>query len=643
MPASRNPFFIRTAEQSESDDQFLSLFSLSVLDLLPEDGSWNRLLPIELPPGAGKSTLLRLFTPTVLTSIANRRHQSDVAELADKLSRLDVIDANGVQLLGVLVNCKDDFNRLADLFLDQKAQQLLFWALLHSRLALLTMRAVLQLNGLIYPKDVNLVYLEPRPDGVFRRPDARTISGKDLFERAREAEQNIVDSLNRFVPGAYSVDDNSSVDDFFQLLNTHRILIEGGKTTKHLLLMFDDAHMLDETQRSALVLELRRHDQSAFASWMASRLRALTPPELISEVAHPNREGFTPLTFEKWSPQRMVTWLMEVGDRRAQRAQRDVSSFRACLSNSLETEFIPAVFEKAAESERTRTYDLAEPYGALYGHWLEYWEKRVADLPPVERAIRWAQLQILMHRRIQSRQGEMVFGPLPTAYIEGSRTDTLDMANVFMAERNGLPYFFGAEKVAQLASSNVDQFLALSAALFDLLLDGGYLGRRHLRELPPSAQHRLIVQESEKYVVGLRTSLPYGYDVFNLVAGIAGLCHEQSWRPNVPVTPGVTGISLQAHERDALVQGAGPPGTAEGRLVNALASAVAHNVLVPRPSEGRQDGDRAIFYLNRLACPFFRLPLGFGGYNQRRVSHLLDWMMGALPSHQLGLDVGLPT
>ena len=642
MPASRNPFFIRTAEQSESDDQFLSFFSASVLDLLPEDGSWNRLLPIELPPGAGKSTLLRLFTPTVLTSIANRRHQSDFAELAEKLSKLEAIDANEVQLLGVLVNCKDDFNRLADLSIAEKAQQSLFWALLHSRLALLTIRAALQLNGLTYPRDVHLVWLEPRPDGVLRRPDARTIPGKDLFERARKTEQDIVDSLNRFVPSPNPMDHNSSVDDFFQLLNTHRIQIEGGKSTKHILIMFDDAHMLDDTQRAALTLELRRHDQSAFASWMATRLRALSAPELISEVVHPNREGFTPLSFERWSPQRMETWLMEVGDRRAQRAQRDVSSFEACISNSLETEFSPSVLEEAANAEKNRAYELAEPFGILYNHWLEYWEKRVEEMTPVERAIRWAQIQILMHRRIQNRQGELVFEPLPTVYIDNPRPDTLDMANIFMSQRNKLPYYFGAEKVAQLASSNVDQFLSLSAALFDLLLDGGYLGRRHLRELPPSAQHRLIVQESENYVAGLGASLPYGYDVYNLVAGIADLCHEQSWRPNVPITPGVTGISIQAHEWDQLIEMAGSSGTPEGRLVNALASALAHNVLVPRPTEGRRDGDRAVFYLNRLVCPAFGLPLGVGGYNQRRVSHLLDWMMGTSQSHQLELDVSLP-
>ena len=186
MPASRNPFFIRTAEQSESDDQFLSLFSLSVLDMLQEDGSWNRLLPIESPPGAGKSTLLRLFTPTVLTTIATRRHQSDFAKLADKLSDLDAIDANGVQLLGVLVNCKDDFNRLADLSVDQRIKQSLFWVLLHSRLALLTIRAALQLNGLTYPRNVDSICLEPRADGVIRRPDARTILNQSQGEKRRD-------------------------------------------------------------------------------------------------------------------------------------------------------------------------------------------------------------------------------------------------------------------------------------------------------------------------------------------------------------------------------------------------------------------------------------------------------------------------
>ena len=97
-----------------------------------------------------------------------------------------------------------------------------------------------------------------------------------------------------------------------------------------------------------------------------------------------------------------------------------------------------------------------------------------------------------MQRRIQNRQGEFTFAPLPTSLIENAGSDTLEIATIFMSDRNQLPYFFGAKHVAHLASSNVDQFLSLSAALFDLLLNTGSLGRRR-RQLPASAQHKLIV------------------------------------------------------------------------------------------------------------------------------------------------------
>ena len=109
MPPSRNPFLIRTAEQSdsaESDDQFLNLFGLGVLDILPEDGSWDRLMQIESAPGGGKSTLLRLFTPRVLRNIATAPQERELVELARKLGRIGALEAQEVQLLGVLVNCK---------------------------------------------------------------------------------------------------------------------------------------------------------------------------------------------------------------------------------------------------------------------------------------------------------------------------------------------------------------------------------------------------------------------------------------------------------------------------------------------------------------------------------------------------------
>ena len=216
----------------------------------------------------------------------------------------------------------------------------------------------------------------------------------------------------------------------------------------------------------------------------------------------------------------------------------------------------------------------------------------------------------------------------------------MEIATIFASDRNGLPYFFGPRQIAQLGSSNVDQFLAISAALFDLLLNTGSLGRRR-RQLPASAQHQLIEKESQVYFRDIATRIPYGQDVANLVAGIAKVCRDETWRPNSPISPGVTGVSIQNSERDELIAASKRSGSPESRLLNALASAIAHNVLSLRQTSGRSDEDRAIFYLNRLMCPAFQLPLGYGGYKPRKLADLQLWLITDQSTQQLQFDIGL--
>ncbi len=640
MPASRNPFFIRTAEQAESDAQFLNFFSLSVLDLLPLDGRWDRFLSIETAPGGGKSTLLRLFTPTVLTNIVRASRQAELRELIQRLKDIDAIDARGVKLLGVLVNCREDYSRLADLPVEQPSQSALFRALLHARLALLTLRAALQLRGLSYPSDVSSVRLEPISEATGRRPDARTIEGVDLFDRARVVEELIVDSLNSFAPRPPTAPDGLSVDDVFQLLNTHRLLVNEREVAGNVLIMFDDAHLLTDSQRRELVGELERHDQSRFASWMAMRLRALEPTELVSdEVTRLGRERLPSVRFDSWSPAHIEKWLIDVGDRRAKRAQRDVPSYEGCLEDSLEAEFDQSRFAAIADAERERAHDLGKPYGVLYRDWLASVDSELSDQALLDQAARWSQLQIVMARRIGKPQSEFGFEPLLPVDLDKAASGTLEPARMFVAKRNGLPYYFGAKVVAQLASSNVEQFLSLSATLFDRLLNSGGLGRHGYRPLRPSEQHRVILAQSHAYVEDLRTSLPYGQDVYNLLTAIAELGRDESLRPNVPITPGVTGVSIQESDRVELIERTRSGDEDAVRLTNTLASAIAHNALSMRSTDRRRDENRVVFYLNRLACPAFALPLGFGGYKPQRVSQLADWVVTGEPSQQQRLDI----
>jgi hypothetical protein len=140
----------------------------------------------------------------------------------------------------------------------------------------------------------------------------------------------------------------------------------------------------------------------------------------------------------------------------------------------------------------------------------------------------------------------------------------------------------------------------------------------------------------------LRTSLPFGQDVFNLITAIAELCKEESTRPNVPITPGVTGVSIQLSERDVLIREADAGGAAV-RLLNALGSAIAHNALLIRVTDRQRDEDRVVLYLNRLLCPAYDLPLGYGGYKPQRLSRLSEWVVGGSSSRPKRLAMGSST
>ena len=108
----------------------------------------------------------------------------------------------------------------------------------------------------------------------------------------------------------------------------------------------------------------------------------------------------------------------------------------------------------------------------------------------------------------------------------------------------------------------------------------------------------------------------------------------------MPITPGVTGISLQVSERDDLIEKGQSSGSIEQRLVNALASGIAHNVLSLRLTDRKRDENRVIFYVNRLLCPAFELPLGFGGYKPTKATVLSEWMDTYQETYQLGLEIG---
>ena len=192
MSAIENLFRIRTAEQAQTDNQFLALFSGGVVKALPANDVWDRLVRIESAPGGGKTSLLRLFTPLALVKIYRTRKTPDVRELYRELVELGaVVDGQGPAVLGVLVNCHHDYSRIAEHDLDPSDKLIWFMSLLDARVTLLVLRAALQLAGLRYPADVDRLTLVRKADGMPGPLVSDDIPGRKLFEECRDTEQRI--------------------------------------------------------------------------------------------------------------------------------------------------------------------------------------------------------------------------------------------------------------------------------------------------------------------------------------------------------------------------------------------------------------------------------------------------------------------
>ena len=90
--------------------------------------------------------------------------------------------------------------------------------------------------------------------------------------------------------------------------------------------------------------------------------------------------------------------------------------------------------------------------------------------------------------------------------------------------------------------------------------------------------------------------------------------------------PGVTGFAISMQDRDTLAT------TDESKIKHLLelrdviTSLVAHNLITPNLDRRAKGKSYMVFYLNRLLCVKFGLPLGYGGWREQSLSTLHRWM-----------------
>ena len=637
MAYNSNPFLERMSERTTSDMEFVRLFSPKILEKLAEDAFEGAVHMFRSAPGAGKTTLLRAFTPSALRAFWNSRARPELAESFQKLVNRGVLtEGDSPQLLGVFLSCASGY---ADLPSSEGLQQEgLFRALLDCRIVLRTLRSLGALLGLGAPEQLAAIKLDyaavPPLQGIPMLDTAL-----ELATWAEEHEQRVYAQLDAFLgPLSGGLPAHLRFEGVLWL-QAIQFQYEGRTVAPQRLLMVDDMHKLRRKQRAMLIDELTVMRPS-IPIWLAERTVALGA-ELLSQGAREGRDLREYNLDKMWSDAKglsqFISYAQNIVDRRMKNQDVvPVGSFTQCLRDELVSSEVRA--QLAEGIQRFRNEVERHQSSQRYLQWLARAEQYTNE-PNVESLVELYVTRILLVRDESKRQMSLDLTLTEEELEDRDSSQVRAAAELFMHEELGIPYYFGFDRLCVMATNNVEELLALSAALYVGLQAKQVLRKAELI-LSAQEQEKLLRDAAGRKRDFIPKSHTEGTRAQRLLDSIGAFCYDQTFAPNAPYAPGVTGVRLSRTELAKLTATSKPLGPAGLTLERVLAECAAENLLVQRESQATGSRDSGtIFYLNRSLCVHYGLPLQMGGWRDVSIGELMKWMERRLTPSRKILEV----
>ncbi len=628
-----NPFRSRTSEQvaQQGLDRFLRTFGADALDLLPDD-LWSRPLIIRSAPGAGKTSLLRAVSAEALRVLSMRR--SGHEELIARLQAVGALNGHGSPtVLGFRVPLVRDFRGIVDLESDTAVAQRTFLRLLDARIIAAFCEALEVLVEVDEGPVLDAVSIRPNPAGEAALARLGGASAAGLRAWARRTEEEILDRLDAVLPREDRLEGHAAIYSL-RALSGAQLEVRGQLSALRPLLLFDDGQELAASQRT-LLLDAFHDRELRLARWYTERYSAMEPEDLVGD-GEPRRNS-VPVWLEREAlrmgaatrrgtkTRQFERLLADIAARRANRLLREYDNedmqFTDLLDADEGDQLVPRA-QRAVATIRDRLLALSDG-SARYAQWFED-----ADaLDPVESARRWRELEIVIVRdRDRSELG--LFEVELTDEERKVRSDAAirEAADLWLRREFGLPYYWGARRLAKLSAENIEQYLNLCADLFDEMLAGITL--RQGAQVSRLRQDAALTAACDQFWAEIPDRRIGGRTIQQLLRHIAKLCRTETYRPKAPYAPGVTGTALSMRDRARLLDPGvrkQVPGAQE--LFEALHGAIGHNLLRARKDYSVKNDRWMVLYLNRLTCVRYGLPLGYGGFREKSLEEMCRWML----------------
>ena len=617
----RNPFRIRASQRSVNDEEFVKLFGSGAFEVMREiESPWDGLVFLRSAPGGGKTTLLRLLTPRPLELTRRLIENPQVKSTHDGLLKNGAVSAGRSEILGTMVVFTTEYRELAS----YDRGNSLFRELLNSRIVISVLRALLERSERVYPRDLDTIHVEWEPESGATIP--AQADGRELFQWASTIEDGFYGRMDDLGDPGPAQGGHARLDGLTWFSKAVIDDVNGPVTSKRVLLL-DEVQRLSREQRSSLIEYLTNARENC-GIWVAERLEALNHRELLSVGALEQRDYESVIQLERrWTGARGKTYarfVEQIANLRAAKAEGfEERDFYSRIAEEDDFARWGPKYDEACAEIRWRIEQRAGD-GERFRAWIE----AAAGFEGTrwERALRWRKTEVVVERRIRRAQTELPFLALPEEEFDLQAAGIERAAEHFLRTEIGAPVYFGREALAGVSSWNVDQYLEVAGELFAEIAAKFSGPRDQPNALTTDRQDAIIRGVAKQRWDGLVRRLPQGTAARQLLLAIEEYCREQTFRPTAPYAPGVTGIAITMAERAVLIDSPDEKISHLAKLRDVLTSLVAHNLLIP--TLDHQQGGRpvVVFYLNRLLCVQFGLPLGRGGWRHKALSELNGWL-----------------
>ena len=617
----RNPFRIRASQRSVNDEEFVKLFGSGAFEVMRDiESPWDGLVFLRSAPGGGKTTLLRLLTPRPLELTRRLIDNPQVKSTHDGLLKNGAVSASGSEILGTMVVFTTEYRELA---VHDRGNSL-FRELLNSRIVISVLRALLERSERVYPRDLHTISVEWEPESGATIP--AQANGCELYQWASTIEDGFYQRMDDLGDPGPAQGGHARLDGLTWFSKAVIVDVNGPVTSKRVLLL-DEVQRLSREQRSSLIEYLTNARENC-GIWVAERLEALNHRELLSEGALEQRDYEKVIQLERrWTGARGRTYarfVEQIANLRAAKAEGfEERDFYSWIAEEDDFARWGPKYEEACAEIRWRIEQRAGDR-ERFRAWIEAAAR--FEGTPWERALRWRKTEVVVEKDIRQAQAELPFLALPEEQFDVRAARIERAAEHFLRTEIGAPVYFGREALAGVSSWNVDQYLEVAGELFAEIAAKFSGPRDQPNALTTDRQDAIIRGVAKQRWDGLVRRLPQGTAARQLLLAIERYCREQTFRPTAPYAPGVTGIAITMAERAVLIDSPDEKISHLAKLRDILTSLVAHNLLIP--TLDHQQGGRpvVVFYLNRLLCVQFGLPLGRGGWRHKALDELNAWL-----------------